>query len=573
MPKTVLFVRNFNTFRGGHLKILDCLEHVRTSPAYRAELYVTSESSADHPWKDHPSLVSELDLDAADVLVLGGSAWRFLPDGIEETVPVVNLVQGMRHADSSHRKHAFLQRRALRLCVSEEVKAEIEATGLVNGPVRVMATALDAGAFPEPSPPNGKVFIAGQKARTLAADVARLLGEAGIEVDCAIERCPRDEFLSRMAAAEIAVVLPLKREGFFLPALEAMLLQRAVVCPDCVGNRGFCVDGETCVVPDYDAPSVAAAVQRLLADTPLRDTVREGGRRAALARSVEQERLDFLSALNSLGPRNIIITGLPRSGTTLSCHLLNKLQNVVALHEPMPIRRLKGLDEARFVEDTVAFFERQRRMIREEGIASSKTQDGKVPMNPLADKDADGVRQRQLNGKTLKITNVTSDDFDLGIKHPTLFTARLHQLRPHFDCYALVRNPLSVLLSWRDSGMPIAAGKSGAIETLHPDFAERLTAMTDVVDRQIALIDFFFSQYRDHVPANVIKYEDVIATGGRELARIAPAAATLDEPLSSRNRRAIGEDPEAVRIAETLLKNDNACWDFYGREDVEQLLA
>ena len=573
MPKTVLFVRNYSTFRGGHLKIIDCLEHVRTSPAYRAELYVTAESSDDHPWKDHPSLVGELDLDAADVLVLGGGSWKFLPDGIEETIPVVNLVQGMRHADSSHRKHDYLKRRALRLCVSDEVRAEIEATGIVNGPVRVMATAIDGGGFPAPAAPNGKVFIAGQKARTIAAEVADRLRAAGIEVDCAIERCPREEFLARMAAAEIAVVLPLRREGFFLPALEAMLLERAVVCPDCEGNRGFCIDGETCIVPDYDAPSVAAAALRLLAEPDLRRKVREGGQRAARARSVEGERLDFLSALNSLSPRNVIITGLPRSGTTLSCHLLNKLPNVVALHEPMPIRRLKGLDEQRFVEDTVAFFERQRRMIREEGVALSKTLDGKVPMNPLADKDAEGVRQRQLNGKTLEITNVSSDDFDLCIKHPTLFTARLHQLRPHFDCYALVRNPLSVLLSWRDSGMPIAAGKSGAIETLHPDFAERLAAMTDVVDRQVALIDFFFAQYRDNIPGNVIKYEDVIASGGRELTRITAAAGTLAEPLSSRNRRAIGEDPDAMRIAETLLNSDNACWDFYRREDVEQLLA
>jgi hypothetical protein len=572
LPKTVLFVRNFNSFRGGHLKIADCLEHVRSSPAYAARLFVTAESK-DHPWRDHPCLVEEMDLEATDILVLGGSAWRFLPDDVEERIPVVNLIQGMRHADSTHRKHQYLQRRAVRLCVSEQVKDEIEATGIVNGPVRVMATALGTEGFPEPSAPNGKVFIAGQKARGVAAEVAERLRAEGIEVDCAIERCPREEFLARMAAAEIAVVLPLRREGFFLPALEAMLLERVVVCPDCEGNRDFCIDGETCLVPAPDAASVAAAVRRLLDDEGLRTRVREGGHRMALARSVAAERLDFLSALNGLSPRNIIITGLPRSGTTLSCHLLNKLENVVALHEPMPIRRLKGLDEHQFVAETVAFFERQRRMIREEGVALSKTLDGKVPMNPLADRDDAGVRKRQLNGKTLEITNVTSDVFDLGIKHPTLFTARLHQLRPHFDCYALVRNPLSVLLSWRDSEMPIAAGKSGAIETLHGAFAEKLGAMTDIVDRQIALIDFFFSQYRDNIPGNVIKYEDVIASGGRELARIAPAAATLAEPLSSRNRRAIGEDPEAAQIAEKLLKSDNACWHFYAREDVERLLA
>ncbi len=32
---------------------------------------------------------------------------------------------------------------------------------------------------------------------------------------------------------------------------------------------------------------------------------------------------------------NIILTGIPRSGTTLICYLLNKIPNTVALHEPM----------------------------------------------------------------------------------------------------------------------------------------------------------------------------------------------------------------------------------------------
>jgi hypothetical protein len=36
-----------------------------------------------------------------------------------------------------------------------------------------------------------------------------------------------------------------------------------------------------------------------------------------------------------LNQTNIVSTGLPRSGTTLTCHLLNKLPNTVALHEPI----------------------------------------------------------------------------------------------------------------------------------------------------------------------------------------------------------------------------------------------
>jgi hypothetical protein len=36
-----------------------------------------------------------------------------------------------------------------------------------------------------------------------------------------------------------------------------------------------------------------------------------------------------------MSENDVVLTGLPRSGTTLTCHLLNKLPDTVALHEPM----------------------------------------------------------------------------------------------------------------------------------------------------------------------------------------------------------------------------------------------
>ena len=46
-----------------------------------------------------------------------------------------------------------------------------------------------------------------------------------------------------MARARVTVLVPNPKEGFYLPALEAMALGTIVVCPDCVGNRSFCVAG------------------------------------------------------------------------------------------------------------------------------------------------------------------------------------------------------------------------------------------------------------------------------------------------------------------------------------------
>ena len=65
------------------------------------------------------------------------------------------------------------------------------------------------------------------------------------------EHVPRDEFLDAMRRARVTLFLPNEEEGFYLPALEGMALGTIVVCPDCVGNRSFCLPGVNAFRPDY----------------------------------------------------------------------------------------------------------------------------------------------------------------------------------------------------------------------------------------------------------------------------------------------------------------------------------
>ena len=50
-----------------------------------------------------------------------------------------------------------------------------------------------------------------------------------------------------MARARVTLYLPNRLEGFYIPALEGMALGTLVVCPDSVGNRSYCRDGENCL--------------------------------------------------------------------------------------------------------------------------------------------------------------------------------------------------------------------------------------------------------------------------------------------------------------------------------------
>jgi glycosyltransferase involved in cell wall biosynthesis len=98
------------------------------------------------------------------------------------------------------------------------------------------------------------------------------------------------------------VLLPHPTEGFYLPALEAMAMGVAVVTADCVGNRGFCRDGESCLMPAYEANSFAKAALTLLRDPALREKLAAAGLRRSEAYSIDREREQVIALLRRLQP-------------------------------------------------------------------------------------------------------------------------------------------------------------------------------------------------------------------------------------------------------------------------------
>lgn len=150
------------------------------------------------------------------------------------------------------------------------------------------------GAWPEvlQSHPEARLLIVGEGSRREALeDQARGLGLLGDE--CHGDRCVgtrharpgakvvftgrRDDVPAVTAALDVAV-LPSYREAQGLVILEAMALSRPVVATNVGGIPEMIEDGVTgLLVPPRDAPALAAAIGRLLADHPLADTLARAG--------------------------------------------------------------------------------------------------------------------------------------------------------------------------------------------------------------------------------------------------------------------------------------------------------
>jgi glycosyltransferase involved in cell wall biosynthesis len=299
--KTILFHRVYHRFTGGHLKFNDYLDHVSSASWARAHIYVDPSSNSNHLWQEHPGLVATYNPDKADILFIAGTDWRALRayPGIDRHKTIINLIQGVRHANPKHELYSYLQHKAVRICVSQEVANAITDTGECNGPIHVIPNGIDLDKLPlSGSSPQYDVFIAGLKQPALANELSDRLLLRGISVDCLTQQIPRNDYLNRISLARIVVALPYAAEGFYLPALEVMAMGISLICPDCIGNRSFCQDGITCLMPSLDPVHIEQSVLRLLNNAMLATDLRTNALHQSRFYDTIRERQAFLQILS-----------------------------------------------------------------------------------------------------------------------------------------------------------------------------------------------------------------------------------------------------------------------------------
>lgn len=273
--------------------------------------------------------------------------------------------------------------------------------------------------------------------------------------------------------------------------------------------------------------------------------------------------------------QNVLVSGTPRSGTTLTCHLLTKLPDTVALHEPMGVRHFAGAPTHAAIADVVAqFCSEQRHAITTRRRAVSKNAGGAVPDNPAEkSRTRDTLRRSIVSRGEIVIEKPLTPDFMLIIKHNAAFAASLDVLVPRLPVFAIIRNPLATLASWSTVDMPARTGRASSAELIDPSLKANLDAISDDLDRQIFLLAWFHEQYHRYLPASsIIPYEAIVESGGRALRVVRPEAAQLNEPLSSQNASKLYDYPSMLRIGERLLRSEGAQWTSYSKASVERLL-
>ena len=305
--RIVLFHRKYRRLHGGHLKVWHYFNHVLTAPGFDARIQFDVSSSWDdsNPWTEMPErvIVSSNGVNP-DALFVAGRDWQRL-DGLgllDRGIPILNLIQHVRHAADWSIQSAYLGRKAIRLCVSQEVADVVEATG-GRGPTIVIPNGVDVPPV-APDPPGLRpvdLLIAGLKQPGLAVRAAQRLAAPGRSIEVLTEHVSRDAFLDAMRRARVTLFLPNEEEGFYLPALEGMALGTIVVCPDCIGNRSFCIPGVNAFRPVFRFDEIVHDAETALGmEDPAATALQRGALETAGNHSLAAERARFHQVLAGL---------------------------------------------------------------------------------------------------------------------------------------------------------------------------------------------------------------------------------------------------------------------------------
>ena len=90
---------------------------------------------------------------------------------------------------------------------------------------------------------------------------------------------------------------------------------------------------------------------------------------------------------------------------------------------------------------------------------------------------------------------------------------------------------------------------------------------------QAQVLAYTFERYEEFLPReHIIRYEDICASSGKALEVIVPSAADLDVPLENKNANPSYDRERLLRVGERLLETEGAYWNFYTREDVQEIM-
>ncbi len=234
--------------------------------------------------------------------------------------------------------------------------------------------------------------------------------------------------------------------------------------------------------------------------------------------------------------RDVIITGVPRGGTTLASAIVDGLPDTVCLNEPgwhnAKVARTSD-DFARWVAND--FDTLRARLLKGHPIPDRRAADNTAVTNYYT---VDAGRNMANTFEIVPFVRTgLSQNFTLAIKHNGPYLAVLPQFvaMKRFKIVAIVRNPLEVIASWRRLSLPISRGQMPNATPFWPEMANIVAQEHDLLVRQVKMYDEMCRRVhslKDHI--HILPYETLVSKPqllAEYIGKDAPPSDTLVEKL------------------------------------------
>ncbi|HET9218757.1 MAG TPA: sulfotransferase [Terriglobia bacterium] len=217
-------------------------------------------------------------------------------------------------------------------------------------------------------------------------------------------------------------------------------------------------------------------------------------------------------------PRDLILTGIPRSGTTLLTAMVDSVPHAVALNEPQwqrewVLRNRQGTTAKDFAAWlSTDFVETRRKLLDGEPILDRRLRDGSAV--------TDYYRRRSISRRSNEAFQLVplvrpdlQPDFILAMKHTGLYLGVLGELLElrQFQIIAILRHPVGVICSWNDVPIPLGEGKMPGAAVYWKEMDDLTRSGRPVLQKQVAIYDLIcrrIHDFRDRL--RIIRYEDLV---------------------------------------------------------------
>jgi hypothetical protein len=210
--------------------------------------------------------------------------------------------------------------------------------------------------------------------------------------------------------------------------------------------------------------------------------------------------------------KRLFIVGIPRSGSTLMAALVDSLENSLCMSEPPELFIEPSAEScSNYVKFAVDSLDSYRsRVIAGDVIVDRRNADGAPTTNYM--------RKRFLGrGREFRPTKglIDTAKYDKGmliaIKHNIPFLAVLPDLvRTDVPILGVVRNPVTTILSWAETGLPVAKGRMPSAAAFWPEINSIMDASETLEVGWARIYDALCERLLTcHIP--IFKYEDVTA--------------------------------------------------------------